>query len=80
MSPGNGRIPILQVEDLVTRFHTPEGVVFAVNGVSGFDEDVFICTPLTLGLTTTCTFQTALYFDGSTWNLSADDIDAIDLP
>jgi len=54
--------------------------IFAVTGVSGFDEDVFICTPLTLGLTTTCTFQTALYFDGSTWNLSADDIDAIDLP
>ncbi|HEX7974583.1 MAG TPA: ABC transporter ATP-binding protein [Anaerolineales bacterium] len=30
----NGRPPILKVEDLVTRFRTPEGTVFAVNGVS----------------------------------------------
>lgn len=30
----NGRPSILQVEDLVTRFNTPEGTVFAVNGVS----------------------------------------------
>jgi ABC-type dipeptide/oligopeptide/nickel transport system ATPase component len=26
--------PLLQVTDLRTRFHTPEGTVFAVNGVS----------------------------------------------
>ena len=31
---GNGRPSILKVEDLVTRFNTPEGTVFAVNGVS----------------------------------------------
>jgi oligopeptide transport system ATP-binding protein len=31
---GNGKKPILKVEDLVTRFYTPEGVVHAVNGVS----------------------------------------------
>jgi oligopeptide transport system ATP-binding protein len=30
----NGKEPILQVQDLVTRFYTPEGVVHAVNGVS----------------------------------------------
>jgi oligopeptide transport system ATP-binding protein len=30
----NGRPPILKVEDLVTRFKTPEGTVYAVNGVS----------------------------------------------
>ncbi len=30
----NGHIPILKVEDLVTRFYTPEGVVHAVNGIS----------------------------------------------
>ncbi len=30
----NGRPTILKVEDLVTRFYTPEGTVFAVNGVS----------------------------------------------
>jgi oligopeptide transport system ATP-binding protein len=34
MSPSNGRHDILQVEDLVTRFNTPEGTVYAVNGVS----------------------------------------------
>jgi oligopeptide transport system ATP-binding protein len=34
MVPKNGKIPILGVKDLVTRFYTPEGVVHAVNGVS----------------------------------------------
>jgi len=34
MTSSNGRPPILKVEDLVTRFRTPEGTVFAVNGVS----------------------------------------------
>ena len=34
MNPGNGRPPILKVEDLITRFNTPEGTVYAVNGVS----------------------------------------------
>jgi oligopeptide transport system ATP-binding protein len=34
MSTGNGRPSILQVDDLRTYFHTPEGTVFAVNGVS----------------------------------------------
>ena len=34
MNSHNGRPSILKVEDLVTRFNTPEGTVFAVNGVS----------------------------------------------
>ncbi len=34
MSSSNGRQNILTVEDLVTRFRTPEGTVYAVNGVS----------------------------------------------
>ena len=34
MNSQNGRPLILKVEDLVTRFNTPEGVVHAVNGVS----------------------------------------------
>ena len=34
MSSSNGRQTILKVEDLVTRFNTPEGTVYAVNGVS----------------------------------------------
>jgi oligopeptide transport system ATP-binding protein len=34
MSSSNGHQSILKVEDLVTRFNTPEGIVYAVNGVS----------------------------------------------
>jgi oligopeptide transport system ATP-binding protein len=34
MSPDNDQKNILSVENLVTRFNTPEGTVFAVNGVS----------------------------------------------
>jgi len=34
MNSSNGRQRILEVEDLVTRFTTPEGIVHAVNGVS----------------------------------------------
>jgi oligopeptide transport system ATP-binding protein len=34
MSSSNGRQTILKVDELVTRFNTPEGTVFAVNGVS----------------------------------------------
>ena len=34
MTSSNGRPTILEVEDLITRFYTPEGTVFAVNGVS----------------------------------------------
>lgn len=34
MSSTNGRPTVLTVEDLVTRFNTPEGIVYAVNGVS----------------------------------------------
>ena len=34
MDSKNGHKPILSVQDLVTRFYTPEGTVHAVNGVS----------------------------------------------
>lgn len=54
--------------------------IFSVTGVSGFDEDVLVCHLLSSGDITNCEYQTALYFDGSTWNLSADDIDGLELP
>ncbi len=53
---------------------------FAVTGISGADEDVFICTPTSLSATTICNYSTSLYFDGSVYVLDANDIDGIDLP
>jgi hypothetical protein len=49
---------------------------FSVTGISGFDEDVFVCVPASLGSNTACTYSSTLYFDGSTWGLSANDVDA----
>jgi hypothetical protein len=50
---------------------------FAVAGVSGADEDVFICAPISLGDITGCNFSAALNFDGSVWGLAANDVDAL---
>ncbi|MDH3683344.1 MAG: PKD domain-containing protein, partial [Acidimicrobiia bacterium] len=51
-----------------------------VGGLTAADEDVFICTPITLGSTTQCTFAPGLYFDGSDWALEANDVDGIAVP
>jgi uncharacterized protein YjiK len=51
--------------------------VFSVTGASGDDEDVFSCTPTSLGSVTACNYSPALYFDGSTWSLAANDLDAL---
>jgi hypothetical protein len=53
---------------------------FAVSGVSGDDEDVFVCAPTSLGDLTSCSYSPTLYFDGSTWGLAGNDVDAVDLP
>jgi hypothetical protein len=53
---------------------------FSVTGVSGADEDVFVCTSPTTGANTSCTFSSTLYFDGSALGLSTNDVDAINLP
>jgi len=53
--------------------------VFSVPGVSGDDEDVFRCTPTSLGSNTACIYSSPLYFDGSTWGFSANDIDGLGL-
>ncbi len=50
---------------------------FSVSTVSGEDEDVFVCTPVTLGDTTECTFASSRLFEGAIWGLSGDDVDAI---
>jgi hypothetical protein len=51
---------------------------FGVTGVNGQDEDVFVCTPSSLGTATACTFGP--FFNGTAYGLGPDDIDAIDLP
>ena len=49
---------------------------FTVPGVSGADEDVFVCRPISLGDNTACTYLPNL-FDGSLWGLDSNDLDAI---
>ena len=54
---------------------------FAVSGISGNDEDVFVCTPAFVGgAVDSCTYTSVLYFDGSAWGLDANDMEAINLP
>jgi len=55
-------------------------VDFTVTGISGFNEDVFVCTPTSLGEGTACSFAPTLYFDGSFWGLDANDVDGIFVP
>ncbi|MBI5298449.1 MAG: SdiA-regulated domain-containing protein [Chloroflexi bacterium] len=53
---------------------------FAVTGISGLNEDVFVCIPTSLGDVTACNYQPALYFDGSGWALDANAVDGIHIP
>ena len=53
---------------------------FAVPGLSGEDEDVFVFNPTQLGPTTAGTYSPALFFDGSSVGLAANDVFGIDLP
>ena len=62
------------------KIHLSTVGAFAVSGVSGADEDVFVFTPTSLGSTTQGTFAAALFFDGSSHGLAGNDVYAIDLP
>jgi PKD repeat protein len=53
---------------------------FSVSGISGADEDVFVFIPSSLGSSTSGTFDPVLFFDGSAFGLSDNDIYGIDLP
>ena len=53
---------------------------FSVFGLSGADEDVFVFTPTSLGNTTGGLFSSTLFFHGSAFGLSSNDVSAIDLP
>ena len=50
---------------------------FSVTGVSGDGSDIFVCTPGTLGSTTTCTW--AMYWDGSINGFSGEDSDSLSI-
>ena len=52
---------------------------FSVAGLSGSDEDVFACNGPTLGDSTSCA-SFSLFFDGSAFGLTSNDVTAIDLP
>jgi hypothetical protein len=49
---------------------------FSVTGSSGDGSDIFVCTPGSLGSTTTCTFGPGLYWDGSANGFSGEDLDS----
>jgi hypothetical protein len=53
---------------------------FAVPGLSGADEDVFVFNPTQLGPTTAGTYSPSLFFDGSSFGLAANDVFGIDVP
>lgn len=44
------------------------------------NEDVFVCTPISLGENTACSISPDIYFDGSTWNLSDNGLDGVSVP
>jgi CSLREA domain-containing protein len=48
----------------------------SVTGLSAADEDVFICVPSSIGSVSACSYVPTLYFDGSTWGLAGNDVDA----
>ena len=52
---------------------------FAVTGLTGADEDVFIFAPSSLGANTAGAFISPLFFDGSKKKVTAD-VTALDLP
>ena len=53
---------------------------FAVPGVSGADEDVFVFDPTSLGPVTVGTYSPALFFDGSSFGVAATNLYALDFP
>ncbi len=66
--------------DAAERIYLSTTGSFAVTGISGADEDVFVFVPTLLGSTTQGTFLGSLFFDGSAFGLSGNDVYAIDLP
>jgi carboxypeptidase T len=61
--------------DAAGKIHLTTLGAFSVTGVSGDGSDVFVCTPGSLGATTTCTW--AMYWDGSVQGFSGEDTDSL---
>jgi len=66
--------------DSAGRLYLSTADVFAVPGLSGGDEDVFVFNPTQLGPTTAGTYSPSLFFDGSSFGLAANDVFGIDVP
>lgn len=67
--------------DASSRFHLSTTDAFAVPGIAGQDEDVFVFTPTTLDPPLTSgSYAASLVFDGSALGLAANDVMALDLP
>ena len=52
---------------------------FSVGGVSGDGSDIFVCTPLSTGPTTSCTFGPGVYWDGSAGGFAGEVTDGLEL-
>ena len=52
---------------------------FAVVGVAGDAQDIFVCHPTSLGTTTACTFDPELYFNGADAGFGGNRIDAFSI-
>ncbi len=48
--------------------------------LTGQDEDIFVCQPVTLGDNTACIYLPTVFFDGTTLGLGGNDVAAIELP
>jgi len=79
--PGNAGEDVngLAVDSIGDIYLTTQGN-FNTGSVSGENEDIFICTPTSLGDTTSCTYSPTLFFDGSVNGINNRNVDAIDLP
>jgi hypothetical protein len=65
------------VEDSTGKIYLTTAGTFSVAGAAGDASDIFVCTPGTLGTTTSCTFS--LYWDGSANGFSGQVTDGISL-
>lgn len=50
---------------------------FSVTGTNGGGDDVFVCTPTSLGSTTACTFGPGLYWAGNLYGFGAEILDGL---